>query len=117
MSGDFPLYNTLYNKVLTVTVDLTDKEKEHFIEIIKILDKNARELIYALIRYHHFKHNDGMHINILELPFLGKKQKTGIKFDLDNFPLILKHILYKFINTHIKSVEEDKHSRKIIYKF
>ena len=117
MTGEFPLYDNLYNTVLNNTVDLTQKEKEIFIEKVKIIDKNARELIFALIRYHQFKNNDGMSINILGLPFSGKKQKSGIKFELDNFPIILKHILLEFINTHNKSVEEDKHIRKNSVKF
>ena len=50
-------------------------------------------------------HNSG---NMSEIPFDGIKKKENIKFDLENFPLELKHLIYKFVKMHIQTMEEDQ---------
>ena len=62
-------------------------------EFIKKSEKDVHELIYMLIKTHYIKNNDTSSTN---LPFNGKEQKAGLKFEFDSLPIQLQNILYKF---------------------
>lgn len=96
----FPLYDTLCNDIngKEYEKDLTATLKKNMIKKIESLDQDTIELIYALICHYQeqFKETD----NCI-LPYQGKyTNETDISFDLDLFPIKLKHILLKFINIH-----------------
>ena len=99
---NFPLYDNLREKLKTK--DLLVREKTHFIDMIKKIDKDGQELLYALIRYHYNLNADK---NNQDLPYEGKYVNETLCFDLDKFPIELKQILYKFIQIHIKKMEEE----------
>ena len=41
------------------------------------------------------------------LPYNGTFNGNDINFDLDKFPIVLKQILFKFLEVHIKKMKEE----------
>ena len=101
--SSFPIYDTLSENISQK--DLTVKQKEEFMEKIKSLDQQGYELVYALIRTFQMENNDDK--TTFKLPYKGKILKNEIKFDLEKLPNKLKQMLYKFVNIHIRSMEEN----------
>ena len=101
---NFPLYTSILEQIDDDVLDttLTNEQKTEFSEFIKISDNNVHELTYILLKIHQIK-SDG--ISKTSLPFNGKEQKAGLKFDIDNCPLKLQHILIKFMKM---TQEKDK---------
>ena len=100
----FPLYDNLINEVKT-SVDLKIKEKDEFISIIKNIDDNTAELIYALIRVYQLENND-TNGSTFTLPYDGKFIDTEINFDLNEFPNKLKQMLFKFLKLHCNVIHK-----------
>ncbi len=101
----FPLYENLSKDI--EDKDLTVEEKIEFVEMVKGMDKedDGNSLMYALIKVYQIQNGNG---SSFILPYGGKQQKPGIKFDLETFPNTLKQILHKFLRLHIKAKEEDE---------
>ena len=102
--SNFPLYDSL--NIDRKNEDLTFKEKDEFIKIVKNLDKNGHDLIYALIRTYQLENCEDK--STFKLPYGGKYVKTEIKFDLNDIPNELKNILYNFILKHQNAILEEK---------
>ncbi len=104
MAGNFPFYDSMIKDVKNK--DLTMKQKDEFITKVNKIDENGIELVYALIRIYEMQHEENS--GTFKLPYSGKYiEKNNIQFDFDQFPVKLKQILYKFINIHIKKMEEE----------
>jgi hypothetical protein len=102
--SNFPLYDTLFKDVNT-NEDISNKEKEQFIKLVKNLDQLGYELMYVLIRVYQLENTDDK--STFKLPFGGKYIKDDIKFDLNELPNKLKHMLVKFVDIHSKKIEEE----------
>ena len=102
--SNFPLYDNLFNEI-TTNEDLSDKQKDEFMKLSKTLDVTGYEIIYVLIRVYQLENTEDK--STFKLPFGGKFLKEDIKFDLNALPNRLKHMLHKFINIHVKTMEEN----------
>ena len=94
--NNFPLYRTLDSEV-TSSKDLTVKQKEECVARLKTIDADGAELVYALIR----RCNPGE-----VLPYGGQRWKKDIRFNFNDFPIRLKHIIHKFLNLHFAKLKE-----------
>ena len=103
MSSSFPLYDNLINDIDTST-DLKTKEKDEFMSLIKDIDENTSELIYALIRVYQLENESN--ISTFTLPYDGKFIDNEMKFDLNELPNKLKHILLKFLKLHCNIINK-----------
>ena len=96
----FPLY-TLLNKNIPEKEDLTVVQKTDFMEKVKTLDKNNMESFYALIKCHEIERKEKIANSLVEseVPYKGvfNKNDKYVEFYLLNFPIPLRHILYKFL--------------------
>ena len=101
--SNFPLYDNLF--VDLPTEEMTVKHKDKFVKLIKEIDQNGSELIYALIRVYQLENSDDK--STFKLPYGGKFDKTDMKFDFNDLPNELKHILFKFIQIHTKTMKEE----------
>ena len=101
--SNFPLYDTL--NVDIPTVDLTNKQKDAFLRNVKLLDIDGMERIYVITRIHQLENSEDKSSYII--PYNGKFVKSDLKFDFDELPTNLKHILFKFVNIHLKTMEEN----------
>jgi hypothetical protein len=99
----FPLYTNL-SKEIKSKRDLTIKQKEDFMNKILIIDDDGAELLYTLIRFYYIEETNDQSCDV---PYKGILNKKSIKFDLENFPFKLKHILYKFVNMHLDKMNEN----------
>lgn len=106
--ASFPLYNSLIS--LADDSPLMDQDKAKIISTIKILDVTESELLFGLIRVYHINHENKLE----SIPYDGKKQKTGIKFDLKDFPNKLQRVILSFVNFHLQKLEDEK-SRTSVY--
>lgn len=96
--NQFPLYSVL--NVNLPSKDLTAAQKNNFIKKIPLMDKDGRELIYALIRFYNCENpSPSFYDSIVS--------KNSVMFDLEHFPIPLKQLLYKFILLHLKKLKED----------
>jgi len=98
--SNFPLYEDL--KKDNPKKDLTAKKKLEFIDNMKKMDKDGMELVYGLIRSHMNVSNDPELCNLFQ-----NISNDEIVLDFNELPILLKHILYKFVNKNIKVMEEN----------
>ncbi len=92
-----PVYSIIKSQVEDSEnlLDLTDESKSSLIQSILNINKSGSELIYCIIRsYENEKGSDNT------IPFNGKIQKSGIRFELDALDIKLKHMLKTFIDMH-----------------
>jgi hypothetical protein len=103
MYGNFPFYDSMIKDVKNK--DLNTKQKDEFINKINKIDENGIELVYALIRIYEMQHEENS--GTFKIPYSGKYVEKNIQFDFEQFPFKLKQILFKFVNIHIKKMEEE----------
>jgi hypothetical protein len=109
MSGNFPFYDSMIKDIKNK--DLTMKQKSEFITKIESIDEDGIELVYALIRIYEIRHEENT--GTIKLPYEGKYiDKSNIEFDLDLLPNKLKQLLFKFVNIHLKKMEEENMTEK-----
>lgn len=106
--SNFPLYDSL-NKDFPKK-DLTVKEKEEFLNKIENIDDTGRDLVYTLIQVYRSQNEKDISLDVL--PYKGireeiSKGKENVTWNFTDFPIKLRHILYKFIQMHTQSMEED----------
>ncbi len=111
----FPLYDNLIQNIDKKAMSCA--QKEDFISKIKKVDDNCKELIYALVYFYNInsdksaapatgaKKGNSLPYNgfMSESQFANKK---NITWNFNGFPHELKHLLYKFVNMHIKNIGE-----------
>lgn len=98
----FPLYDNL-NKDLPKE-DMTKKQMDKFMKLIKDIDDYGSELIYVLIRMHQKKYDEK---TMYKPPYGGKHVKHDMHFVYEDLPNDLKYILYKFVQIHLKTMREE----------
>ena len=101
--SNFPLYDNLIKDL--PEEEITVKQKDKFIKLVKDIDDYGSELIYALIRFYQLENSEDK--STFKLPYGGKYVKHDMKFDFNELPNQLKHILFKFIQIHIKTLKEE----------
>lgn len=90
-----PVYTLIKNSIQDSKTDLSELDKQHLVHSINTIDKNGAELIYAIIRSYE---NDNGGDNTI--PYNGKIQKSGIRFELESLDITLKKILFEFVKKH-----------------
>lgn len=101
----FPLYEQMSRDIKNK--DLTKKQKKEFVTLVSKIDTHGAELMYVLIRI--FEMNNSKMSGTYKLPYSGTyTSKNDITFDLESLPIKLKQLLFKFINIHIKAMEEER---------
>ena len=100
----FPFYDTMMKD--TKSQDLTLKQKNEFIANVDLIDDTGIELMYALIRVYEINNEDIS--PTFKIPYSGKFVDRDIHFDLEKLPCRLRQVLYKFVNLHLKNMEEEK---------
>lgn len=95
--SNFPLYDNIIQKLedagQSPDTPITIDEKHTFIDFVKASDQNVHEFIYMLMKVHQLKFDTTSSTN---LPFNGKEQKCGLKFDMDALSHHLQRVLYEF---------------------
>ena len=104
----FPLYTTL--SIDLPKKDLTVAQKNDLVKRVGKLDSETHELVYALVKSYYLEHEKG---NSLSIPYKGQLSKDRINFDLLNFPIPLRQLLYRFVTVHMKKLKEDKKIQEI----
>ena len=104
----FPLYDNLVQEL--PTKDLTLKQKDEFSKNILKIDTNGMELIYALIHFYFIRNESAT--EIVDLPYAGTKIENehnnyDITWEIGNFPIKLRQLLYKFVSMHLKTITEE----------
>jgi hypothetical protein len=106
--SNFPLYDSLSSGVLNI--DLSTKQKDEFMKIMKNIDVDGAERIYVLIRMYQLENCEDK--STFKIPYGGKYVKEDLKFDLNDLPNELKQMLYKFVKMHTKTMEEETKIKK-----
>jgi len=103
--GQFPLFCHLKNELNTDEIGspLTLVQMLELTEKIKELDEQGCSLVYALIRYYQIYEDK---CSTIDVPFNMKKIKTGYRFCIEDLPILLQHLIYRFVEIHLKSQKE-----------
>ena len=105
----FPLYQTLEKKTEQVEhkASLTYDEKMKLCEVIKEMDLQSHEILYALIRNYQLKEEKDL---LEKLPYQVKinKSKDTFKFDIDKLPPRLIWMVSEFVNLYLKKIEDEE---------
>lgn len=115
--SSFPLYDSLYNSKEISKKDLTNAQKQEIVDKINTFDENGRNLVYALIIFHNIKECVDGNPHSYNLPYSGtreeiKKGKDNVTWNLNDFPIPLKHILYRFVLMHSQTMNENKDTER-----
>lgn len=78
---------------------LTVYEKDEVVTKVKLIDEKGAEIVYIIIKLFEMENS----IKTYE----GKISDRELKFDLEKFPEKLQVIIHKFINIHLKNMEEE----------
>ena len=85
-----PLYDNLERQV-----DLsTSFDADTIVNILNNLSETEEEHVYVLIRV--FQLHNESNVNFEKKPYNSRQLKKGLKFDFNELPLKLQHILYNF---------------------
>lgn len=104
--GQFPLFCHLKNEVNVEEIGpLTLTQMQEMTEKIKGLDEQGCSLVYALIRYYHIYEDK---CSAIDVPFHMKKIKNGYRFCIEDLPILLQHLIYRFVDLHLKSQKEQR---------
>jgi hypothetical protein len=95
------LYNSLKNDVQ----DCPFTEKDKFLKNVAQLDEKGHEMFYAIVKTHQLENKKDSYP---QLPYESKFVSSKLRIDFEKLPTQLKHILCKFMNMHILSMEEEK---------
>jgi len=102
--GQFPLFCHLKNEVNMEEIEpLTLTQMLELTEKIKELDEQGCSLVYALIRYYQIYEDK---CSAIDVPFHMKKIKNGYRFCIEDLPILLQHLIYRFVDIHLKSQNE-----------
>lgn len=103
-AGQFPLFSHLKNELNTEAIEsLKLEEKLELIQKIKELDEQGCSLVYALIRYYQIYEDK---CSVVDVPFHMKKIKIGYRFCIEELPVLLQHLIFRFVDIHLKSQKE-----------
>jgi len=103
--GQFPLFCHLKNELNEDEIDspLTLTQMLELTEKVKELDEQGCSLVYALIRYYQIYEDK---CSAIDVPFNMKKIKIGYRFCIEDLPILLQHLIYRFVDIHLKSQKE-----------
>jgi hypothetical protein len=93
----FPLYNSICSNLPEELEKISLVDVGRILEDVKSFDDNGHELIYTLIKVYHINNTEGSN---LEYPYGSKLFKTGIRFDFNQLPLKLQHVIFNFVEMH-----------------
>lgn len=94
---------TLYNSLKKDKDPVPTKEK--FLKLVSELDEKGQEMFYVIIKLHQLENKKE---NLDQLPYDAKFVSSKLRFDFEKLPNDLKGILFKFMEMHISSMEEEK---------
>ena len=110
MNADItPLYQNLKSSSSSVVDDLTSEQKEEFVSRIKSLDDIGHEFVYVLIRMYERDTNDKM----ADMPYGCKMSSKDLKFEIDNIPVQLKWMIFKFSKLHLDKMSDETARTKL----
>jgi len=107
MNDNFPLYERLLRD--TTNKDLLIKEKIQFQSRVEVIDLSGRELMYALIKYHSQKSKNDVDEKMYNCIIKNTNQTvSNLTWNIDDIPVRLRRILYKFTEIHEQHQEEQQ---------
>jgi hypothetical protein len=89
----FQLYHTLNSNIQQS--DIKKAEKDEIVKFVSSMDSSSREAFFLLIYEHNRLENENY--SMYDLPYGGKVIEGNLEFDLGEFPIKLRRILYKFV--------------------
>ena len=112
--SNFPLYDNL--SVDIPKKDLTVLQKEEFVNKIEKIDTTGRDLVFALIQFYRIETGEQ---DLMNVPYKGSsvssvKNTLDLTWSLNDFPIKLRYILYKFIILHSNSMKEEADRKEYI---
>ena len=100
-----PVYTLIKNSIQDCKTDMSDADKQALVLAINSIEAEmSAELIYAIIR-------SLLKMTIKSdstIPYNGKIQKSGIRFELESLDVTLRKILQEFVRKHKEMISKDK---------
>ena len=117
--SNFPLYDHLYEKVMKMIEedehnrDIQMKEVDELLKGARLMSQTALQCLFMLVRIHSLRHSED---KLFDVPYEGKKinvsredeNKCDVKFDIREFPPLLRKILLEFVRLNNKNQVEEE---------
>lgn len=107
--SEFPLYTSLSSQV--PKKDLSVLQKKEFMDKVQAVDDHGKERIFALIYFYNNEYGPSSND---DLPYGGTSALSAdhkgcqhLTWTLTQFPIKLRHILYRFVCMHTDAMAED----------
>ena len=94
INKNYGLYQT-FNENLPKR-NLSKFKKSILLERIEKADQDQTEAIFMLVCEHDRLTNENLECDEVDIPFDGIQKRRGVKFDLDNLPIELVWIIWRF---------------------
>jgi len=121
--SNFPLYDHLYEKVMKMidedekNQDIQMKEVEELLNGARKMNHTALQCLFMLVRIHSLRNSED---KLFDVPYAGKKinkskedeNKCDVKFDIREFPPLLRKILLEYVRLH-----ENKNEEESLFRF
>lgn len=107
----FPLYESI-SADINCKKDLTVRQKEELMNHLKNINLIGGEFVYALIQYHKMISDESIKKKIVCAYSDNSDGTSDMTYNLSQFPIKLKQILYKYVLIHDESLQEDKKYRE-----
>lgn len=102
---NFPLYQTIYKATEeTDHSQLTHEQKIELMNNIKLLEKQAHEYIYLLIKIYSLEKDV---YSLTDNPYQCKLFKSGMKWEIDKLPPRLLSMIWYFTTLEIRRRVDD----------
>lgn len=117
--SNFPLYDHLYEKVMKMieedehNKDIQMKEVSELLNGARQMNHTALQCLFMLVRIHSLRHSED---KLFDVPYAGQKvnvsredeNKCDVKFDIREFPPLLRKILLEFVRLNNKNQLEEE---------
>jgi hypothetical protein len=104
------LYQSLHENTKNITTYLDDIKKGYIVNTIPRLDQKGHELLFFIIRYYHAQQTKEVNF---ALPYHSESTNPdNVKFDLDEFPPQLQHMIHMFVRMHYEYINYEEERKK-----
>jgi hypothetical protein len=100
---------TLYNSLKNDSRELVFS-KETFLNLVSDLDEKGQEMFYVIIKLHQL---ETKRESLDQLPYEAKFVSSKLRFDYEKIPHELRTVLFKFMEMHISSMEDEKNRNNL----
>lgn len=91
-----PIFDLIVKEIKPGSPDITGDEKMTVMSLLKNIEDYQKEMLYAIVKYYQTKNNSDQQ----GYPYKGRYNKDGIIFNLEDFPITLKRVIFIYLTKY-----------------